>query len=283
MFRVSNVSRDPGFRDSIVLISQNPQKHRPCCPRGTKFRQADNKSINREKLVRGDLTYKDCVLTLKATTGKIYKFPYTKIDEIDLDNKRQVADLNKWRDQLIRRKLGMDAQKAKTRPHWVEKEMATINHLVRETIRKSQRLGAEEWKEVTTKFNAKFAGTWAEVGEKLAASKKPKSEEMTRGGILKKRHQLGERTWGAIRLQAYRWPEVRDTMNTEMEKFAIQDENDDGEQGKEGETKEKSNGEETENDDEKELDPVLEDESDDEFDDQRPASDPSGSRAVAAR
>jgi len=220
------------------------------------------------------------------------------------NKKEDLARAHKWRKQVLDRTLnrhrgeGPDPNK-KTRPHWTEREQASVEGYIRKQIRaKRARLTHHDWQIISDNHNAAFFGKEIRIGEKTPAGKNNKGG-MTKAGRVKTAHILPARTMNAIYSQAQRWPCTKQLLLDEYALLQIPvDEAADaadakkirsGSQGGSAEDGYSTDSDEDDDDDEEELnvigspiDPNLEDSSDDEEDDQRPASNQTGARLIQA-
>ncbi len=228
---------------------------------------------------------------LKDTKGEVVKYHYTRRKEMDWSSKKDVAHLNTWRNQIIKRKLNKNddgtARPTEHRPHWSEKEKISVEYLIRDRIRKKRRqLEGSDWISIAERHNARFRGVMVHVGEKLPGALTNKGK-LADSKVLRKAHVLADRTATAIRSQANRWPETVQMVEEEFRKLGIvKSENDGledslgGDEDFEGE-REGEEGEEGE-DSGDEIDSGLEDPSDDEDEGRRPASTQTGARPILA-
>jgi len=203
---------------------------------------------------------------------------------MDWNSKKDVAHLNTWRNQIIKRKLDENdgtSRNTEYRPHWSEKEKVSVETLVRDRIRKKRRqLVSADWITIAEKHNARFRGKTIHVGEWLpgAITNKGKFAE---GRVLKKAHVLNDRTPNAIRSQTTRWPDTADMIQEELRKLGIaeteESEKIDDSKGESEEVEEEGEGEDSGDD----SDLGLDDPSDDEDDGRRPASTQTGGRLIS--
>jgi len=210
---------------------------------------------------------------------------YTRRKIIDWNSKKDVAHLNTWRNQIIKRKLDNETTRKRDegyRPHWSEKEKAVLSSLVRDQIRKKGRqLSPDDWVKIAEKHNERFRGVRVHVGEKLPGTMNSKGR-LADSKVLKKTHVLGNRTCSAIKTQFGRWPDLVAMVKEELGKLGIvQVERADEDEASECEDDEDEEEEGSDVDSENELDLGLEDPSDDEDDGRRPASTQTGARIIS--
>ncbi|KAG4435860.1 hypothetical protein IFR05_008657 [Cadophora sp. M221] len=177
-------------------VAEDCGKHRPVSDKGTKFHWDANGHVSKDPPALG-------VKSKAATEMILY-------DEMDL------KDLQRWRLQMIKRKLNQnnDGQSQKTdfRPHWSHEEKDFLHHTVLEAIKSKKRiLSRGDWGEVAKEFNKRFNGYTIPAGESLPRYRKTDGT-MTKGGILKLAHALRVRQANAIRSQAFRYPDLVKTM-----------------------------------------------------------------------
>ncbi|KAG9233061.1 hypothetical protein BJ875DRAFT_496951 [Amylocarpus encephaloides] len=98
--------RAPG----AIARHRNPRnnKHTPVAPKGTKFLWSDNNHVSQRPINKR--SHPSMLrLELTDTNGKKWVWPYpANPEEIDLGNHQIMLKARKWRDQLLKRKLGRD-------------------------------------------------------------------------------------------------------------------------------------------------------------------------------
>lgn len=233
------------------------QKHKPVAP-GEKFRLSQNTHINRNLPKLG---VKDSTLTkfrLTAISGKEYIYKYPNRKNMSWNNKEDVNKLTGWIRQVFRRcfrgnEVG-EVIPANKKARWSQREKASLRHMVKNQIRKSGKpMDPAAWKSVLMKHNTKFAGTTIDVGEPLATNT-----------ILKKSHEVPERTEGGVATMIKKWADFIEMIAAEEAELP------------------ESEPELADDETDSELEPDLEDSSDDEEDGARPAAQTTGGILVTA-
>ena len=134
-----------------------------------------------------------------------YRWPHRK--NMDWNDKKHIAGVHKWRKQLIDRRLGsLDLTILKTtRPHWTEREQASIQSLMRARHEeKGDLLQLKDFEDITEEHNRTFEGVEIRVGERTPSGRNTNGK-MSKGSIVKIAHVLGRRTAYAVYSQAQRW------------------------------------------------------------------------------
>jgi hypothetical protein len=217
-------------------------------------------------------------LKLKCTKGKVYTWKYTKRHTINLEDKHQVADADKWRRQIFKRRLHKNDFPATPRPHWSAQEKASLSGMGKARINKKKgSLIVADWIKIANMFNARWVGTEVKVGEMLPGHKNANGV-MSKDRVLKKVHKLPARTSTSIKAQVKKWPDVMQMIETEVAKYTTSPASSDS--SVEPEVKDEARGEDS---DTSSIDADLEGgDSDDEKDGQRPASTQNGARPIEA-
>jgi hypothetical protein len=215
-------------------------------------------------------------LRLKDTKGKVYTWKYTKRHTINLEDKHQVADADKWRRQVFKRRLHRNDSPATPRPHWSEKEKASLSGMIKARINKKKGpLMVADWNKISELHNARWIGAEVKVGEKLPGHKNAKGV-MSKDRVLKRVHKLPPRTSTSIKAQVKKWPDIMQMIDTEVAKYTASPPS--SESSDEPEVKDELSDSDTSS-----IDADLEGgDSDDEKDGQRPASTQNGARLIEA-
>jgi hypothetical protein len=199
------------------------------------------------------------------------------------NSKKDVAALNTWRNQIIKRKLDNETTRRRDeghRPHWTEKEKAVLSSLIRDRIRKKGRqLNPCDWFKIADKQNERFRGVKVHTGEKLPGALNARGV-LTDGKICKNTHVLSDRTRSAIKAQFGRWPDLGVMVQEELRKLGVVQVDVDDEEACEGEDEEDEEDQEADEDSRAELDLGLKDPSDDEDAGRRPLSTQAGARLI---
>lgn len=101
--------------------------------------------------------------------------------------------------------------------------------MIIEFIRNHKRsLSAQDWHAIAVEFNRRFEGKKVGSGNVLPPTlknKKPGAAEpvMSGGSTSKKSHELTERKWTAIKSQIYRWPDIKASIEAELQRIGEQD------------------------------------------------------------
>lgn len=271
------------------------------------FEWKDNEHIARKSPYKLGVPQKSSLkLKLRATDNKVYPYVYVHRGTMNWNSKDHIAKAHKWRKQVLDRTLnkyrgeGQDPNK-KTRPHWTEREQASVEGYIRRQIRlKRARLTSHDWQTISDNHNAAFVGKQIRIGERTPTGKNNKGG-MTKAGRVKTAHTLPPRTVNAIYSQAQRWPCTKQLIADEYallqitvdeateaeEAKKIRNGNQGGPGGNSSSTADSD--EEDDDDDDEELNVIgspiysgLEDSSDDEEEGQRPASNQTGALLIAA-
>jgi hypothetical protein len=130
---------------------------------------------------------------------------------MDWNDKKCIANIHKWRKQIIDRRLGAAASAAPktTRPHWTEREQGSIHSLMKARMEeKGEKLILKDFVGISKEHNENHVGKEIRIGEKTPAGYNSQGK-WSKGSIVKERHTLGPRTANAVYAQAIRWPETK--------------------------------------------------------------------------
>ena len=89
-------------------------------------------------------------------------------------------------------------------------------------------LSQQDWHAIALEFNKRFAGKKVSSGNVLPPTLKNKGPGaakpvMSTGSTSKKQHELNERKWTAIKSQVYRWPDIKASMEAELQRIGEPD------------------------------------------------------------
>jgi len=151
-------------------------------------------------------------LPLVSTTGEKFTYKWPNRDSMDWNSKMHIAMFHKWRKQVIDRRLGATASSAPktTRPHWTEREQGSIRSLMKARVEeKDELLILKDFDAITKEHNEIHIGKEIRIGEKTPAGWNSVGK-WCKGSINKAPHILSARTPNAVYAQAIRWPETRE-------------------------------------------------------------------------
>jgi len=165
---------------------------------------------------------------MRCTKVKVCTWRYPGRFTTDWDKKADIEAANKWRKQVIDRRLNKagepESQKRESRPQWSEKEMFNVQGLVKARIKR--RLRDDDWVEITKTHNERYAGAEVQIGKRLPPSLNAQGK-LSKGGANKVVHKIVERSTQAIYNQATgRWPDIKQLIADEYAKIGAQSEGD---------------------------------------------------------
>jgi hypothetical protein len=253
----------------------------------------DNPNLDKSPFKKGTAEPEKLKLTLKDTKGNLHKRFFPEKDKEKWDDSKWISDANRWRNQVLRRIMRHDPtfKGRGIRPKWGMREAISLKAEVQKKVKEvgNRRLTGQEWEEVTQAHNKRFAGSKVFAGERLMGGQINKSSQdiekrtaVAIRALFERNHEL--KTFfndlivetvvkhdvaggsGDVKMKA----EVSSEDQIDLARL-IDDETDDESPTKKG-TDDQHGGE---------IDLKLEEPSDDEDEDQRPASTQNGARCIA--
>ncbi|KAH7382992.1 hypothetical protein BKA64DRAFT_712835 [Cadophora sp. MPI-SDFR-AT-0126] len=204
-------------------VAKDTGKHKPVTKKGTMFHWDANEHISKDPPTLGVKSRSATELTLIDESGNPATFIYPPRHNLNFANQREMDELQKWRLQVIKRKLDQndDGQSRKTvfRQHWTDQEKDFLKHLVLRNINANKRpLNKEDWAALTKEFNARFKGWTIKIGEATPAHEKGKGA-WTEPSLVKKPHVMVDRNPSAVKGQAFKYPDLREAMDRALASF----------------------------------------------------------------
>jgi hypothetical protein len=269
-----------------TTISNTVLQRRPVCRPGVEFVLEDNREVDRTKAVLGVPERHKIRFSLTSTQGEKIRFPYRGDIAEDWNDPNFIAYVNKWRDQIFRRR-GLTEQTpaggVKRRSKYSDREKEYLRFKIKRHMRQTKRwLTGDDWKVITEEHNARFKGKKTKVGERLASGKQATIE-----------FEIVERSTSSLKLQFKRseLKEIETEILAEDEivlatplalatgstprptKQEAKEEKDD---------EKEEDSEDSESDDGEGVPMGVEEDTDDEFEDQRPAGNTTGGILINA-
>lgn len=173
-------------------------------------------------------------VTLIDEHGEPFTYYYPRRKELNFASQKDIKDLQKWRRQIIKRKLdeNNDGQSRKTQslPHWSEEEKDFLKYKVLQAIKaKKSKLNDQDWIAVAREFNRRFNGSWipgksfsihlavfqgilltltTSTAGQGAPAYRVKGGGMRGGNLIATGHPLSNRSTKAIKIKAYAYPDI---------------------------------------------------------------------------
>lgn len=248
------------------------------CRPGVKFLLKDNLDVDRTKAVLGVPAPTKLCFSLKSTKRERFEFPYKGDRAVDWNDPDFIAHINKWRDQIFRRRGLIDQTPVggvQRRSKYSDLEKEYLRYTIKKQMRKTKRwLTGDDWKAITDAHNARFEGKKTRVGEKLANGKKAQIE-----------FEIIRRSTPSLKLQFKRndLKEIEAEIASE-DQIILAPAPAAASSPMKRETEEHNDDDETDgaSDDGEGVPMGLEEDTDDEMDDQRPAGNTTGRIPVGA-
>jgi hypothetical protein len=141
----------------------------------------DNPTLDKSPLKKGIVEPEKLKLNLWDTKGNLHKRFFPEKDEENWNDAHWISEANKWRNQVLRRMMKHDPTffARGIRPKWGMRETNSLKAEIKEKVREvgNRRLTGQEWEEVTEAHNKIFAGTTLRAGERLIGGDTSKSTQ----------------------------------------------------------------------------------------------------------